>query len=111
MSEAVGSMPSFTRNGVPRSSLARSSFSEMTSTALAVSSCTWRSTSIRKTVIDPVQLQRMVSESEITAVYHRDNDGLEFDRMAFFTDAVYAIAMTLLIVAIAVPAVHPSTSN
>jgi uncharacterized membrane protein len=44
-------------------------------------------------------------------MYRRDNDGLEFDRIAFFTDAVYAIAMTLLIVAIAVPAVHPSDSN
>ena len=29
--------------------------------------------------------------------------GLEFDRVAFFTDAVFAIAMTLLIVSIDAP--------
>ena len=37
-------MPSFTRSGRPDSSFARSSASEMTSTAPAVSSCIWRST-------------------------------------------------------------------
>jgi uncharacterized membrane protein len=30
--------------------------------------------------------------------YHRESRGLEFDRVSFFTDAVYAIAMTLLVV-------------
>src|SRR3954471_9099844 len=45
MSDDVGSMPSLTRSGTPRSSIVRSSASEMTSTALAVSSSIWRSTS------------------------------------------------------------------
>src|SRR5438477_1697861 len=44
-SDAVGSMPSFTRNGVARSILVRSSGSEMTSTAFAVRRRSCRSTS------------------------------------------------------------------
>jgi uncharacterized membrane protein len=40
----------------------------------------------------------------------RESDGVEFERVAFFNDAVFAIAMTLLIVAVAVPALHDSTS-
>src|SRR5436853_3012874 len=47
MSAAVGSIPSFTRNGVPRSSLRRSSSSEMRSTALAVSKRIWPAIFIR----------------------------------------------------------------
>jgi hypothetical protein len=39
----------------------------------------------------------------------RESDGVEFERVAFFNDAVFAIAMTLLIVAVAVPALHDST--
>jgi len=35
--------------------------------------------------------------------YERHSPGLEFDRAAFFSDAVYAIAMTLLVVGIGVP--------
>ena len=35
--------------------------------------------------------------------YVRHSPGLEFDRFAFFSDAVFAIAMTLLVVGIGVP--------
>jgi uncharacterized membrane protein len=43
--------------------------------------------------------------------YARRGMGLEFDRFAFFSDAVYAIALTLLVVGIAVPTVEDIRSS
>jgi TMEM175 potassium channel family protein len=40
--------------------------------------------------------------------YRRRSEELEFDRVAFFSDAVFAIAMTLLVVGIGVPHVADS---
>src|SRR5690242_11701602 len=40
--------------------------------------------------------------------YRRHSDELEFDRVAFFSDAVFAIAMTLLVVGIGIPEVRES---
>lgn len=40
--------------------------------------------------------------------YERESHGLEFDRVAFFSDAVFAIAMTLLVVGIGIPTVSDS---
>jgi uncharacterized membrane protein len=35
--------------------------------------------------------------------FKREGGGLEFDRVAFFTDAIYAIAVTLLIIGVSIP--------
>jgi uncharacterized membrane protein len=37
--------------------------------------------------------------------YEREGAGLSFDRVAFFTDAVFAIALTLIVVGIGIPAI------
>jgi uncharacterized membrane protein len=37
--------------------------------------------------------------------YRREGPGIEFDRVAFFTDAVFAIAITLLVVEVGLPEV------
>ena len=45
------------------------------------------------------------------APYARNDAALEFDRFAFFSDAVYAIALTLLVIGIAVPTVEDVGSS
>jgi TMEM175 potassium channel family protein len=47
-------------------------------------------------------------DSDPNPRYRRRSEELEFDRVAFFSDAVFAIAMTLLVVGIGIPHVKES---
>lgn len=44
------------------------------------------------------------------ARFEREGSGLSFERLAFFTDAVYAIALTLIVVGIGIPTIQDATS-
>lgn len=44
------------------------------------------------------------------ARYEREGSGVSFERVALFTDAVFAIALTLIVVGIGVPAVSDASS-
>ncbi|MET0458992.1 MAG: TMEM175 family protein [Ilumatobacteraceae bacterium] len=43
--------------------------------------------------------------------YRREGGGISFERVAFFTDAVFAIALTLIVVGIGVPAITDDHSE
>lgn len=43
--------------------------------------------------------------------FEREGRGLEFDRVSFFTDAIYAIAMTLLVVDLKLPETAPDLNQ
>ncbi len=43
--------------------------------------------------------------------FRREGDGLEFDRVATFADAIYAIALTLVVVGIGVPELEGDSSS
>lgn len=49
-----------------------------------------------------------LATSKRSSRYKRSSTGLEFDRVGFFSDAVFAIGMTLLVVGISLPTVPPS---
>jgi uncharacterized membrane protein len=50
----------------------------------------------------------MSADKRKQARYERHSPALEFDRVVNFSDAVFAIAMTLLVVGIGIPSVAPS---
>ena len=67
---------------------------------------------------DPVAGEETPAEDRLSlllrggqAPYARSDTALEFDRFAFFSDAVYAIALTLLVIGIAVPTVEDVGSS
>ena len=66
---------------------------------------------------DPVAGEKAPAEDAVSVLrdaegpYARRSVSLEFDRFAFFSDAVYAIALTLLVVGIAVPTVEDIGSS
>lgn len=45
----------------------------------------------------------MAGQAKPAGLYVRESAGLEFDRVSFFSDAIYAIAMTLLVVELHLP--------
>jgi uncharacterized membrane protein len=49
--------------------------------------------------------------SSVPRLFRRSSDELEFDRVAFFSDAIYAIAVTLIVVGIGAPVLHDTTSS
>lgn len=51
---------------------------------------------------------RAAPDSDSNPRYRRRSEELEFERVAFFSDAVFAIAMTLLVVGIGIPHVRDS---
>jgi len=49
--------------------------------------------------------------SSVPRLFRRSSDELEFDRVAFFSDAIYAIAVTLIVVGIGAPVIRDTSSS
>jgi uncharacterized membrane protein len=52
-----------------------------------------------------------MSDGKGPHLFRREGTGLEFDRVAFFSDAIYAIAATLIVVGIGVPTIQNTASS